>query len=98
MRPSVLQHQPRDTPCPTCNVAPQCSTCGATDIEPIVVCEECDGEKYYYMLQRWRDAAMVAQELSRPKWWHKLLRRKALPSALDEAIRHALDLEKEHGQ
>jgi len=88
------------TECKTCGPK-NCQTCGEHDQEKLVIqCEACDAEGLYYQMMRWRKAAMAGQEavlaLSRPKWWQRLLRLKAapaLPGALGEAVRDALELE-----
>lgn len=72
----------------------QCSTCGALTTEPIQQCHDCDGERFYYQLTRWRAAAMAAVDALEPRWWERLLRRKrALPSEVAAAVRSARELE-----
>lgn len=88
-------------PCSACGITQLCSTCGEPAPDPVIVqCDSCDSERRYYQLQRWREAAEIGrvtvQELCRPRWWERLLRRqRALPGALDEAIKRALELEGE---
>ena len=80
----------------------QCSTCGETSEDKLIMqCTDCDGERYYYQLQRWREAALVAEaELvayGEPRWWQRLLGRRAakVPAKVAEAVRGARALEEE---
>jgi hypothetical protein len=65
------------------------------DLDPIIIaCEDCDPERRYYQMLRWREAASVAVELFRPRWWEKLLgRQRSLPTRLETAVRYARELD-----
>lgn len=74
-----------------------CTTCGEVNPEIAVVqCGNCDGERYYYQLKRWREAAETAesqlQALTRPRWWR---RKSKSMHAVEQAMAHARELDAE---
>lgn len=94
MRQAKLKAVPE--PCPSCGILPQCTTCGDIEGPHVLQCHGCDGERYYYQLQRWREAAIQAVEALGPRWWERLLRRpRALPDSVEKAVKSARELEGE---